>query len=59
MLAVNQPPTAQQDSSEPPDGREVLLNIYSQVPFEIFKAAVESPSFQIGRFLRKQRIKSF
>ncbi|KAI0259941.1 hypothetical protein BC834DRAFT_832626, partial [Gloeopeniophorella convolvens] len=30
------------------NGRETLLQIYSQVPFELFKTAVESPAFQIG-----------
>ncbi|KAF5391274.1 hypothetical protein D9757_001962 [Collybiopsis confluens] len=29
-------------------GREVLLQVFSRVPFEMFKAAIESPSFQIG-----------
>jgi hypothetical protein len=29
-------------------GRDTLLQIYARVPFEMFKAAVESPSFQIG-----------
>jgi len=29
-------------------GREILLQIFSRVPFEIFKAAVESPTFHIG-----------
>ncbi|KAG7092394.1 hypothetical protein E1B28_008751 [Marasmius oreades] len=28
--------------------REVLLQIFSRVPFELFKEAVESPKFQIG-----------
>ncbi|KAI3610364.1 btb poz domain protein btb2 [Moniliophthora roreri] len=35
----------------PPQGtsnREVLLQIFSRVPFDMFKEAVESPSFQIG-----------
>lgn len=29
-------------------GRETLLRVFSSVPFEMFKSAVESPSFQIG-----------
>jgi hypothetical protein len=29
-------------------GRDALLQIYARVPFEMFKAAVESPTFQIG-----------
>lgn len=28
-------------------GRDVLLQIYSRVPFEMFKTAVESPSFRV------------
>ncbi|KAL0071467.1 hypothetical protein AAF712_001324 [Marasmius tenuissimus] len=31
-----------------PARRDVLLQIYSRVPFELFKEAVESPKFQIG-----------
>lgn len=31
-----------------PNGRDVLLQIFSRVPFEMFKAAVESPTFPIG-----------
>jgi hypothetical protein len=30
------------------NGRDALLQIYATVPFEMFKAAVESPNFQIG-----------
>jgi hypothetical protein len=49
-------------------GRDKLLRIYSRVPFDLFKAAIESPAFHIGsdqtRFkfakeaieLRKRRI---
>ncbi|KAL6307925.1 hypothetical protein BKA93DRAFT_815618 [Sparassis latifolia] len=29
-------------------GRDTLLQVYSRVPFDLFKAAVESPKFQIG-----------
>ncbi|KAF8652712.1 hypothetical protein AX16_004216 [Volvariella volvacea WC 439] len=29
-------------------GRDVLLHVFSLVPFEMFKTAVESPTFQIG-----------
>ncbi|KAF9264746.1 hypothetical protein L218DRAFT_957947 [Marasmius fiardii PR-910] len=36
------------NSPQKPDRREVLLQIYSKVPFELFKEAVESPKFQIG-----------
>ncbi|KAK0210575.1 hypothetical protein DFS33DRAFT_1251154 [Desarmillaria ectypa] len=35
-------------SGSGPSGREVLLQIFSRVPFEMFKAAVESPTFNIG-----------
>jgi hypothetical protein len=31
-----------------PSGRDTLLRVFSQTPFDIFKAAVESPAFQIG-----------
>ncbi len=37
-------------SASGPNGRDVLLQIFSQVPFDMFKAAVESPVFTIGRF---------
>ena len=30
-------------------GRDLLLQIYARAPFELFKSAVESPTFQIGR----------
>ncbi|KAF8894695.1 hypothetical protein BD779DRAFT_1467266 [Infundibulicybe gibba] len=30
------------------EGRDVLLQVYSHVPFEMFKAAIETPMFQIG-----------
>jgi hypothetical protein len=49
-LGMNPPSPSDSTSSPPPDGREMLLQIYSRVPFEIFKAALESPSFQIGRY---------
>ena len=28
--------------------RDVLLGIYAQVPYELFKSAIESPTFRIG-----------
>ncbi|KAF7968558.1 hypothetical protein HWV62_30091 [Athelia sp. TMB] len=31
-----------------PSGRDTLLQIFSLVPFDMFKAAIESPTFQIG-----------
>jgi len=45
VLEVQRP---HQDPSSGPSGREVLLQIYSLVPFEMFKSAVESPTFIIG-----------
>ena len=30
-------------------GREMLLQIFSRVPFDLFKSAIESPTFQIGK----------
>ncbi|KZT28523.1 hypothetical protein NEOLEDRAFT_1129332 [Neolentinus lepideus HHB14362 ss-1] len=47
ILGVNvasSPP--QQEGSK--TGRDTLLHIYSRVPFDFFKRAVESPQFQIG-----------
>lgn len=41
------PPEQSQDATGK-SGRDVLLQIYSRVPFEMFKAAVESPTFRIG-----------
>ncbi|KAJ3814833.1 hypothetical protein EV368DRAFT_71730 [Lentinula lateritia] len=32
----------------PENGREILLQVFSRIPFDMFKAAVESPNFQIG-----------
>jgi len=29
-------------------GRDTLLDIFSRVPFDLFKSAIESPTFQIG-----------
>ncbi|KAG5652340.1 hypothetical protein H0H81_005361 [Sphagnurus paluster] len=37
----------QHASSEKSHGRDVLLQIYSRVPFDMFKTAVESPSFRV------------
>lgn len=38
-----------QDSPSGPSGRDMLLQIYARVPFEMFKSAVESPTFLIGK----------
>jgi hypothetical protein len=37
-------------------GRDTLLQVFSHVPFDLFKAAIESPTFQIGKlhFFRDQ-----
>ena len=48
VLEVQRP---HQDPSSGPSGRDVLLRIYSRVPFEMFKSAVESPTFLIGQSL--------
>lgn len=46
VLEVQRP---HQEPSSGPSGRDVLLQIYSRVPFEMFKSAVESPTFVIGQ----------
>lgn len=33
------------------NGREILLKVFSRIPFEFFKGAIESPIFQIGECL--------
>lgn len=38
------PPSPQHGS-----GRDTLLDIFSRVPFDLFKTAIESPAFQIGK----------
>ncbi|KAJ3554460.1 hypothetical protein NM688_g3101 [Phlebia brevispora] len=52
ILNVNSastPATPQVEGATPSDaGRDTLLHIYARVPFDLFKAAVESPTFQIG-----------
>ena len=30
------------------NGREMLLQVFTRIPFEFFKGAIESPTFQIG-----------
>ncbi|KAF8162950.1 hypothetical protein B0H34DRAFT_693537 [Crassisporium funariophilum] len=45
VLDVQRP---HQEPASGPSGRDVLLQIYSRVPFELFKSAVESPTFLIG-----------
>ncbi|TCD65625.1 hypothetical protein EIP91_002430 [Steccherinum ochraceum] len=52
MLNINglsSPVTPQSDGQQPADaGRDTLLQVFSRVPFDLFKAAIESPTFQIG-----------
>jgi len=52
LLNVHQAPTngavSPSTESAPSRGRETLLQIFSRVPFDLFKAAIESPTFQIG-----------
>jgi len=52
LLDVNQQPMNNGTTSpvDPPphSGRETLLQIFSRVPFDLFKAAIESPTFHIG-----------
>jgi len=45
VLEVTRP---QHDSMSSSSGRDALLQIYARVPFEMFRAAVESPTFSIG-----------
>ncbi|KAI6162526.1 hypothetical protein EDD17DRAFT_1575648 [Pisolithus thermaeus] len=47
-LEVNSPAISESGSSQGRSGRGTLLQIFSLVPFDMFKAAVESPAFQIG-----------
>jgi len=47
VLEVTRP---QQDPMTTSSGRDALLQIYARVPFEMFRAAVESPTFSIGEF---------
>lgn len=48
ILEVQRP---QDEATSGPSGREVLLQIYSRVPFGMFKSAVESPTFMIGKYI--------
>lgn len=50
ILEVQQSPP-DSSSTSGPSGREVLLQIYSRVPFEMFKTAVESPAFRLGEYV--------
>lgn len=48
--AFSSPVTPHAENGSADTGRDTLLDIYSRVPFELFKTAVESPTFQIGTF---------
>ncbi|KAF5324501.1 hypothetical protein D9611_004286 [Ephemerocybe angulata] len=48
VLEVRQNPQPQPDATSGETGRDVLLQVYAQVPFDMFKSAVESPTFNIG-----------
>ncbi|KAF5386844.1 hypothetical protein D9615_001880 [Tricholomella constricta] len=54
FLEVHQ--ASSESSTSGPQGRDVLLQIYSRVPFEMFKTAVESPSFRVGTYLVTGRL---
>lgn len=49
ILEVRQ--SSPESTSPGPSGRDILLQIYSRVPFEMFKTAVESPNFRPGMTL--------
>jgi len=48
-------PVSPSPESQNGSGRDELLDIFSRVPFDLFKAAVESPTFQIGKRQLEQR----
>ena len=47
--AVSPSPEYQPPSPQNGSGRDTLLGIFARVPFELFKTAIESPTFQIGK----------
>ena len=47
--SVSPSPESPSPSSQFGPGRDALLDVFSRVPFDLFKAAVESPTFQIGK----------
>ncbi len=51
VSGVSTPVTPQTEGAPSDAGRDTLLQIYARVPFDLFKAAVESPTFQIGTLL--------
>lgn len=50
---LSTPVTPQSDGTPSDAGRDTLLQIFARVPFDLFKAAVESPTFQIGQCSRR------
>jgi hypothetical protein len=50
-LEVNTASPAESGPSQGASGRDTLLRVFSLVPFDMFKTAVESPTFQIGQSL--------
>ena len=53
---VSPSPGSPSPSSQDNSGRDALLDIFSRVPFDLFKAAVESPTFQIGECFLALRV---
>lgn len=51
-LEIYSSPGSESGASQGHPGRDTLLQIFSLVPFDMFKAAVESPTFQIGACFR-------
>ncbi|KAF8447479.1 hypothetical protein L210DRAFT_3609830 [Boletus edulis BED1] len=47
-LEIHSSTGSESGSPQGHSGRDTLLQIFSLVPFDMFKAAVESPTFQIG-----------
>lgn len=45
VLAIQSTSPVESDSSQ---SRDTLLQVFSLIPFDMFKTAVESPTFQIG-----------
>jgi hypothetical protein len=56
ILDIHQVQPSSQDAAESYRGRETLLQIFSRVPFDLFKNAIESPTFQIGKDFHSNRV---
>ena len=50
ILDIHQVQSPSQNAANSGQGRETLLQIFSRVPFDLFKNAIESPTFQIGKY---------